>query len=129
MVKKGYILYKIICNNPNVSQFYMGTTKNFIRRKQFHKEKTLSHKDNDYLHTFIYNNGGFHNWSMIQLKKLDIYTKREADKELYNIILQERPSLNFNNKEYNNINNENIQLKRENQELKKMIELLTDLII
>jgi hypothetical protein len=62
------IFYRIVCNDINIKDCYVGHTTNFIKRKQHHKNNTNDENDNHYniyVYKFIRDNGGWNNWSMI----------------------------------------------------------------
>ncbi len=65
------IFYSIMCKDPEIKDFYIGHTTNFVKRKNFHKrichnEKLVGH--NYYVYKFIRDNGGWQNWDMIMLE-------------------------------------------------------------
>jgi hypothetical protein len=62
------IIYKIVCNNININDTYVGHTTNFVQRKHFHKQGVNNPKSVNYnckLYKFIRSHGGWDNWSMI----------------------------------------------------------------
>jgi hypothetical protein len=76
------IIYKLCCKNPEIKDIYIGHTTNFTQRKAQHKICCISEnnkKYNQYVYEFIRNNGGWDNWSMIQLKEYNLGNKREAE--------------------------------------------------
>jgi hypothetical protein len=61
------IIYKITCNNPNVTDSYVGHTTNFVQRKHAHKNGVTNEKSPCYslkLYKTIRDNGGWDNWKM-----------------------------------------------------------------
>ena len=67
------IIYKLVKNDDydNVN-IYIGSTTDFIRRKNAHKtvccnEKSKGHNDKKY--QYIRDNGGWDNWNMIEIEK------------------------------------------------------------
>jgi hypothetical protein len=125
MVKKydNTIIYKIYCKDPEISDFYIGHTTNFLRKKQYHKEMCINPKNNDFLHNFIYNNGGFSNFNMVYLDVINTACNhREIDKIYHDFIIKEGANLN------NNIKTKTNTLYEENLKLKNMIDLLLELI-
>lgn len=65
------IIYKLVCNDLNVTDLYVGHTTDFKSRKATHKSsvENINHKDyNSKKSTFIRERGGFDNWSMIQIE-------------------------------------------------------------
>ena len=66
------IIYKIVCNDLNITDVYVGHTTNFIKRKARHKYdcNNINGKAYNYkIYTTIRDNGGFENWSMIEIEK------------------------------------------------------------
>ena len=66
------IIYRLVCNDTNITECYVGSTTNMIKRKQQHK-KDCNNKNcqtyNSKKYIFIRNNGGFINWSMIMIEE------------------------------------------------------------
>ena len=65
------IIYKLCCNDPSITDVYVGHTTNFTRRKQEHKACCNNPKGknyNFYVYEFIRDHGGFENWDMIVLE-------------------------------------------------------------
>ena len=67
---EGYsttIIYKITCNNPNVTDTYVGHTIDIVKRRLAHKNNACSEKSgcrHIKLYKFIRENGGWDNWTM-----------------------------------------------------------------
>ena len=79
MSKSGTI-YKLCCNDTDITEEYVGSTKNFNRRRASHKSNCNNEKSKEYnynVYHFIRVNGGFNNWRMIQLEVVNYETKRE----------------------------------------------------
>jgi hypothetical protein len=77
------IVYKIVCKDVNIKECYVGHTTKFATRKNEHKyacNTPESKKYNIYIYTFIRNNGGWDNWSMIEVEKYPCENKLEAEK-------------------------------------------------
>lgn len=71
MSKTGYI-YKLCCNDPEITDCYVGSTKNEKVRKNRHKVNSVYEKGNVYnfyVYQFIRENGGFENWNMVRLEE------------------------------------------------------------
>ena len=73
-VKADYsntIIYKLCCNDPSITEIYIGHTTNFIQRKHNHHSsccnKNLKNY-NIYVYQIIRNNGGWDNWSMLKIE-------------------------------------------------------------
>jgi hypothetical protein len=73
------IIYKLVCNDTNIKDCYIGHTTDFKHRKYSHKSK-CNNKKNPYVYKFIGDNGGWNNWSMIMIEKYPCGDKLEAEK-------------------------------------------------
>ena len=76
------IIYKLCCNDLNITDIYIGSTTNFNRRKQKHKEcviYTTSKKNVYKVYQYIMNNGNWENWSMVMIEEYKCNTKRELE--------------------------------------------------
>ena len=74
-------IYKLCCNDITIKDIYVGHTTNFTKRKAKHKSSTNNPSDplyNTYKYNFIRNNGGFENWSMIEIVKIDCVDLNDA---------------------------------------------------
>lgn len=75
------IIYKIVCNDLTIIECYVGHTTNFTKRKYQHKincDSITSRAYNFYIYEFIRNNGGWDNWSMIEVEKYPCNDCNEA---------------------------------------------------
>jgi len=75
------IIYKIVCNDINVTDTYTGHTTDFSKRKYHHKSKCSDENGKLYnlkLYKTIRENGGFENWSMIEIEKYPCKDHNEA---------------------------------------------------
>ena len=94
------IIYKICCKNPLIHDIYIGHTTNFTQRKNSHKTSCNNECDkkyNQYVYQFIRQNGGWDNWSMIQIQEHNLKNKREAESTEHYWIEQLGAKLNTNN--------------------------------
>ena len=71
------IIYKIVCKDLNVKDLYIGNTTNFRNRKKMHKALS-THDSNIALYKMIYANGGWDNWSMVEIEKFPCNDGNEA---------------------------------------------------
>ena len=75
------ILYKIVCNDLLIKDIYVGHTTSFKDRKSKHKSSCNNEKSKSY-NTLVYktirDNGGWDNWSMIQIEKYNCNDANEA---------------------------------------------------
>ena len=88
MSRTGYI-YKLVCNDVEIKECYVGSTTNMKVRKWDHKHR-CSDKNNTtyniYLYQFIRENGNFENWDMIQIEEFEFHTRHELNaRERYHI--------------------------------------------
>ena len=77
------IIYKIVCKDVDIKECYVGQTTNFSKRKGNHKESCCninSKKHNQYNYKFIRENGGWDNWSMIEVEKYNAADNLDAKK-------------------------------------------------
>lgn len=75
------VIYKIVCNDLNITDVYVGHTTDFIRRKSSHKSACINEKDKRYnlkVYQMIRNNGGWDNWSMVEIEKCNFKDSNEA---------------------------------------------------
>ena len=75
------IIYKIVCNDLNITDVYVGHTTNFIKRKAQHKSdcNNINRKAYNFkIYNTIRNNGDFENWSMIEIEKYPCNDINEA---------------------------------------------------
>jgi len=76
------INYKLCCLDPTITDIYIGQTTEFTKRKNNHKfrcNNESNHNHNQYVYQFIRENGGWNNWSMIQIEEYPCNNKREAE--------------------------------------------------
>jgi hypothetical protein len=93
------IIYKIVCNDLNITDIYVGSTTDFIRRKNEHKRCCNNEKSKKYnlkVYQIIRQNGGWDNFTMIEIEKYNCNDSNEAHaKERYHYELL-NSSLNSN---------------------------------
>lgn len=103
------VIYKIFCNNADVKDTYIGHTTNFIKRKYRHKV-LCSTSNKLKIYDVIRKNGGWDNWSMIEIAKYNCQDSTEArirEQEHYDLLNTVKP---ITNDEYSvlSIDNETI---------------------
>ena len=92
------IIYKIVCLVPDINNIYVGYTTDIIRRKYYHKIKSLDPKNNKYkLYHFINKHGGFNNFDIIEIRKYPCMNNNEAKSQQYKYIKLLNADLNSNN--------------------------------
>jgi hypothetical protein len=72
------VIYKIVCNDLNITDCYVGHTTDFTKRKYTHKHNAVSNRCNYKLYRFINENGGWDNWQMIMVEKIECADNLEA---------------------------------------------------
>jgi len=75
------IIYKLVCNDITIKELYVGHTTHFVKRKACHKSDCNNENSKSYnynVYKFIRSNGGFNNWSMIQIEAFDCKNQNEA---------------------------------------------------
>jgi len=92
------IMYKIICNNEAIKDIYIGSTINLAKRIATHKSLCIGGSKNrgsQYkLYDTINQNGGWLNWSVIEIEKYPCHSAGEAryrEQHWYEIL---NPTLN-----------------------------------
>jgi hypothetical protein len=77
------IIYKLCCNDPTITDIYVGHTTNWTNRKTSHKRRCTNKNDekyNFYVYQFIRDHGNWTNWSMIQIDKICCVNEVDACK-------------------------------------------------
>ena len=75
------IIYKIVCNDLNIKDIYVGHTTDFRRRKNGHKTRCSNENDKSFnfkVYQTIRQNGGWDNWIMIEIEKYPCTDSNEA---------------------------------------------------
>jgi uncharacterized C2H2 Zn-finger protein len=78
------IIYKITCNDPSMTDVYVGHTTNFVQRKHAHKQSCNNDKSSNHnckLYKVIRNNGGWQNWIMEIVNFFNCHDHYEARKK------------------------------------------------
>jgi hypothetical protein len=86
------IIYKITCNDSNISDKYVGHTTNFVQRKHSHKNNCYNQNSQCYklkLYETIRQNGGWSNWKMEIINFFnckDHYEARIKEQEYFELL-------------------------------------------
>ena len=73
------IIYKISCKNKNITDFYIGHTTNFTKRKCLHKQSCNNINNNKLkIYDIIRKNGYWNNWEMTEIAKYNCKNSAEA---------------------------------------------------
>ena len=94
---KGYI-YKLCCKDLTITDIYIGSTRNFTRRKARHKSCCNTEKIKEYnnnVYKFIRANGGWINWDMVLIEKGEFEETIDLHKRERHILEQSGASLNI----------------------------------
>ena len=75
------IIYRIVCNDITITECYVGHTTDFKSRKYDHKSDCNNEKGKHYnynIYNVIRDNGGWENWTMVQIEEFNCKNKNEA---------------------------------------------------
>ena len=75
------VIYKIVCNILSVCDVYVGSTTDFVRRKYKHKNDCCNENSQAYnrsVYKYIRDNGGWNNFTMIEIEKYPCNDSNEA---------------------------------------------------
>ena len=74
------ITYKIVCKDVNITDLYVGSTTDFVRRRHQHKYHTVNNtnKSHLYVYDFINKNGDWNNFEMIEIEKYNALDHNDA---------------------------------------------------
>ncbi|NBW13107.1 MAG: hypothetical protein EBR82_34310 [Caulobacteraceae bacterium] len=106
------VIYKIVCNDLEIKDCYVGHTTDFICRKTEHKYCCNISTKKGYnlkIYKTIRDNGGWDNWSMIEIEKYPCNDSAEAR-------TRERYWYEILNANLNSINPNRSNLEREHTE-------------
>ena len=81
-----YYFYKIQSKDVNITDTYVGKTKNLKKRESYHKHTCNNQNSNYYnlkLYQFIRNNGGWNNFTLTEISNRDCTHEESSDFELY----------------------------------------------
>lgn len=114
------IIYKLVCNDVNVTNCYVGHTTNFISRKNGHKTTCNNPNSPDYnikVYKSIRDNGGWDNWKMVMIEPYPCENVLEAEKKEREWFEKLEADLNSKFptrtlKEYNEMNKEKLAEQR-----------------
>tara|TARA_R110001632_G_scaffold20983_3_gene62133 strand:+ start:238 stop:732 length:495 start_codon:yes stop_codon:yes gene_type:complete len=91
------VIYCIYCVDPNIKDIYIGSTTNLHRRLIQHKYNsfnTIRKEYNQSVYKIIRKNGGWYNWTFVELEYAIVETKIELHKLEKKWIDDLKPSLN-----------------------------------
>jgi len=76
------IFYKIQCNDPEITEIYIGSTGNFKSRKSAHKNTCNNINSDNWnraVYRFIRLHGGWENWTMSEIEQVNCRNKRHKN--------------------------------------------------
>lgn len=128
---KNALIYNLCCNDPNITDIYIGSTTNFYQRKRAHKYSCNNPNENNYnlyVYKFIRDNGGWENWRMDLIEFYECKGKLELLKREGELIKNLKPTLNKEipgrtQKEYNEDNKEKIKIKKKEYDTKNKVKI------
>jgi hypothetical protein len=94
-------IYKLVCLDTNITEFYIGSTTAWRQRKSRHKRNCNNADYKQKVYEFIRINGGWGNWAMILIEDFNCSNKRELEKREFELIQELKPTLNMNTNYYN----------------------------
>ena len=87
-------IYKLCCLDTTIEEIYIGSTIDFRHRKSNHKKDYNNLKKNK-VYQFIRDNGGWDNWDMILIAKVNCNDRLELRKKEREYMEEYKPSLNM----------------------------------
>ena len=90
------IIYKIFCKDKTKTDVYIGHTTNFIKRKYQHKICCNNLNNKLKIYNIIRENGGWDNWSMIDIETLPCQT--QSDRSIREKYWYDQLNANLNTK-------------------------------
>jgi hypothetical protein len=116
-----YVIYKIICNDENIKDCYVGSTSNFKVRKWDHKRLSNDENSKFKIYETIRNNGGWNNWTMLPIAEhkeitvIQARIKEEEQRVLLNASMNSRAAFRTA-EELREIENERKKKNRQTEE-------------
>ena len=90
-------IYKLCCRDTNITDCYVGSTTNFRTRKWQHKSYCNKEDNKAYnrkVYQFIRDNGGWNNWDMVLIEKVNVNDGYELHKQERKYIEELNSTLN-----------------------------------
>jgi group I intron endonuclease len=114
------IIYKLCCNDTSITDCYIGSTTDLIRRKAQHKSKcnnTTGPNYNINVYKFIREHGEWPNWSLVVIEEYVAHNKNDLHSRERYWMEQLKPSLNKNvptrtHQEYRDDNKDEIKQRQ-----------------
>jgi hypothetical protein len=114
------LIYKIVCNDTSITDCYVGSTTNIVKRRQKHKYNSNHENSKDYnmyVYQFIRDHDGWENWSLVLIENHSCNNKLELEKRERYYIEELKATLNKkiptrSNKEWREDNKEKLKEKK-----------------
>ena len=93
-------VYKIVCKDKEITEFYIGSSLDFDKRKQKHESDSNNLNGIQYcspLYMFINVNGGYDNWKYEVIKEFPNHNKKQLNIEEQKYMDLLKPTLNSHN--------------------------------
>ena len=75
------LFYKLVCNDLNITECYVGHTTHFVKRRANHKNRCCNTNDKFYnlkVYKLMRETGGWENWTMVQIEHYPCNNRNEA---------------------------------------------------
>jgi hypothetical protein len=75
------LFYRLVCRDPTITECYVGSTTNEVKRRSCHKSRCTIKTDpyhNLFVYRFIRSMGGWDNWQLIVIEHRPVNNKKEA---------------------------------------------------
>ena len=92
-------IYKICCKDPDITDFYIGSTTELTKRRHHHKITCINPNQVSYnspVYKFIRDNGGWDNWEVVKIENYDCNCSEDLCKRERELFEELKPTLNKN---------------------------------
>lgn len=77
------VIYKLCCKDKEVTDIYVSSTTNIVKRRYLHKyccKKESDKNYNLYVYRFIRDNGNWENWDLVEVERYSAIDKRDLER-------------------------------------------------
>ena len=98
------VIYKICCKDTSITDVYVGSTTNLVKRRYDHKISSTTKGSNVY--QFIRDHGGFENWDVVMIEQypcnnyMELHTREREWMERLKATLNQNNPIRFNEDKY-----------------------------
>lgn len=92
-------IYKICCRDPDITDFYIGSTTELTKRRYGHKQCCINPNQPAYnrpVYQYIRDNGGWDNWEVVKIENYDCNCSEDLCKRERELFEELKPTLNKN---------------------------------